>query len=43
VSTCHSHAVRVRVGAEAYDDEAGFFGEDGLVDVPGRGQVGEED
>jgi hypothetical protein len=33
--TDHGHAFGVGVVAEAEDDEAGFFGEDGLVDVPG--------
>jgi len=40
--THHGHALGIGVGAEADHDEVGFFGEDGLVDVPGGGQVGEE-
>lgn len=40
--TYHSHARRVGVVAEAYDDETRFFGEDGLVNVPGRLEVVEE-
>jgi len=31
----HGHAFGVCVRAEAQDDETLFFGEDGLVDVPG--------
>ena len=38
-----AHAVLVRVPAEANDDEAVFFREDRLVDVPASAQVGEDD
>lgn len=40
--TYHGHALGIGIGTEADHDEVGFFGEDGLVDVPGGGQVGEE-
>lgn len=36
------HAVRVRVAAEADEDEPVFFAEDRLVDVPACAQVGED-
>jgi hypothetical protein len=39
----HGHAVGIRIAAEAHDDEASFLANDGLVDVPGCGEVGEED
>jgi hypothetical protein len=39
----HCHAIGICIGTEAYDDEAGFFGKDGLVEVPGGGEVGEKD
>lgn len=38
-----AHAIRVPVAAEADYDEAFFFGEDGLVDVPAGGEMGEDD
>lgn len=38
-----AHAVGVPVAAEADDDEALFFGEDGLVDVPAGGEMGDCD
>ena len=38
-----AHAVGVPVAAEADDDEAVFFGHDGLVDVPAGDQVGDHD
>jgi hypothetical protein len=40
--TYHGHTLGIGVGAEADHDEVGFFGEDGLVDVPSGRQVGEE-
>ena len=39
----HCHALGVGVVAEADHDEARFFGEDRLVDVPGGVEVVEED
>ncbi len=37
------HAVRIRVAAEAQDDEPFVLAEDGLVDVPAGAQVREHD
>ena len=38
-----AHAVGVPVAAEADDDETLLLAEDGLVDVPARGQMGNDD
>lgn len=38
-----AHAVRIPVAAEADDDESIFLTEDGLVDVPSRDEVGDDD
>ena len=38
----HAHARVVRVGAETYDHDAVFLGEDGLIHGPAVAEVGEE-
>lgn len=38
-----AHAVGVVVAAEADDDEAVFFAEDRLVDVPAGAEMGKDD
>ena len=41
-SLVHGHALAVPVVPEAYDDDAVFLGLDRLVDVPARGEMGQE-
>lgn len=38
-----AHTVLVPVATEANDDQAVFFGHDGLIDVPAAGEMGEDD